>query len=63
MAAAIKEAAMAAGSTSPDEYTIKFNVDILAPGVKHADTEVGVYGHVCARGTGYPSTVDSRDRF
>lgn len=41
VAAAIKEAAAAAGSTSPDEYAIKFNVDILAPIVKHADTEVG----------------------
>ena len=31
---------MAAGSTSTEEYTIKFNVDVLAPGVRHADSEV-----------------------
>ena len=31
---------MAAGSTNSDEYSIRFNVDILAPIVKHADSEV-----------------------
>ena len=40
VAAAIKEAAKEAGSTSSEEYTVKFNVDILAPIVKHADSEV-----------------------
>ena len=40
VAAAIKEAAMQAGSTSSEEYSVKFNVDILAPIVKLADSEV-----------------------
>ena len=40
VAAAIKEAAKEAGSSSAEEYTVKFNVDILAPIVKHADSQV-----------------------
>ena len=40
VAAAIKEAAKEAGSSSAEEYTVKFNVDVLAPIVKHADSEV-----------------------
>ena len=47
VAAAIKEAAKEAGSSSADEYTVKFNVDILAPIVKHADSQVHVYKRVC----------------
>ena len=40
VAAAIKEAAKEAGSSSAEEYTVKFNVDILAPIVKHTDSQV-----------------------
>ena len=40
VAAAIREAAREAGSSSAEEYTVKFNVDILAPNVKHADSQV-----------------------
>ena len=52
VAAAIKEAAVAAGSTSSEEYTIKFNVDILAPNVKHADSEVRVASQPRCRNIG-----------
>ena len=37
---ALREAAKEAGSTSDKDFIIQFNVDILAPGVNHADTEV-----------------------
>ena len=40
VATAFQEALKEAGSTSQDEFVIRFNVDILSPGVDHADTEV-----------------------
>ena len=46
VAAAIREAAREAGSSSAEEYTVKFNVDILAPNVKHADPQVRVQGNI-----------------
>ena len=36
----IKEALMEAGSSSMEEFLVHFNVDILSPGVIHADEEV-----------------------
>ncbi len=40
---ALREAAREAGSTSAQDFTIQFNVDILAPGVRHADPEVWLH--------------------
>lgn len=40
--AAFKAALEGAGSTSHEEFVIRFNVDILSPKVQHADEEVGV---------------------
>ena len=40
VASAFQEALREAGSTSMEEFVIRFNVDILSPGVDHADPEV-----------------------
>ena len=39
-----KEALEAVGSSSLEEFVIRFNVDILSPLVKHADEEVSEGG-------------------
>ena len=51
---ALREAAREAGSTSVEDFAIQFNVDILAPGVRHGDSEVCV---LC--NTPYISLLDS----
>ena len=40
VAGAFQDALREAGSTSLEEFVIQFNVDILAPGVDHADDKV-----------------------
>lgn len=40
MVTAFREALEAVGSISLNEFSIRFNVDILSPLVKHADAEV-----------------------
>ena len=45
MTSAFKEALDEAGSTSMEEFVIRFNVDIFSPHINHADEEVS---SVCA---------------
>lgn len=37
---ALKEAVHEMGSTDAEDFDLQFNVDILSPGTRHADTEV-----------------------
>lgn len=38
--AAVREALAEVGSTNPNTFELRFNVDILSPVVKHAESEV-----------------------
>ncbi len=40
VAAAVKAALTEAGSTNLDNFELKYNVDVLSPVVKHAESEV-----------------------
>ena len=40
VAAAVREALAEAGSTDPNNFELRFNVDVLSPVVKHAEPEV-----------------------